>query len=176
MWDWCSMDHLPFGIGGGGAGGDAGIGNEAAGLTHEQRELVEARIVQSLGSAAGGMFEIVPAGRMAPGVYSAALLLAGHLPVIISVDESQAGCVYYIHLYDVYGRRVHTDGAHSEPLARHHQLSEAMVAAELGFRLLQHHSRSSHAQRFYGERVGRLPEEQWLHEQLCGQEHPRPAA
>lgn len=165
-------NHLPEGAG----QGESRLSEDAGELTQEQREAVESRITQNLGSAAEGAFEVVAAGQIAPGVQSAALLLDGHLPVVVSVDESQAGCVYYIHLYDVYGRRVRSDMEQSEPLARHHHLSEALVAAELGFRLLQHHSRTSHGQRFYGQRVGRLPEERWLHEQLCGPEFRHPAA
>jgi len=170
--EWYPMDHVPDRAG----YGETRLSEDAGELTQGQREMVESRIVETLGSAAGGVFEVVPAGQIAPGVHSAALLLEGHLPVVITVDESQAGCVYYIHIYDVYGRRVRSDTAQAEPLARHHQLSEALVAAELGFRLLQHHSRTSHAQRFYGQRVGRLPEERWLHEQLCGPELHNPAA
>jgi hypothetical protein len=140
-------------------------------LRAAQLELVRARLMLRVGDGIVSRLRIVASGVVGGRAY-AALLLDQHVPIHVPIRLTQewgagGGEEFFVGAYDVFGRR---DGvtwaeAFGGPART---IGEALARATAGFARLNREAEGRWANPPYGQNVGALEEEVWLHEQLHG--------
>lgn len=134
-------------------------------LSHRQLSMVRARLVANLGASVASWFRIEPSTRNGGGnLQLAALLLDAHLPILVPLSDFDAGSVFYVASYDVYGVRV--EMSQRAEMSRFSSLAEALLASDLAFRQLKQQSEHYRMEAAAEKHIGSLAEERWLHEQL----------
>lgn len=133
-------------------------------VTDRHLALVRSRLIANVGSAVASWFRIVPSDRIGGQLQMVALLLDGHLPILVPLNDVEGGN-FFVASYDTRGRRV--GNIAPKDLAGHVSLAEAILTADLEFRNLRQQAGQNQSSRAQISEIGELPEEQWLHHQLC---------
>lgn len=143
-------------------------------LTDRRLSVVRSRLTANLGHALASWFHIVPSDHNSAELSTVALLLAAHLPILVPVNDLEAGPVFFVPRYDAQGRRL-TPGTHREHLTAYSSLADALLAADTGFQELkaQAHVQTPGRHRRGADVAAELPEETWLRHQLS---HRTPSA
>ena len=137
-------------------------------VTDRHLLVVRSRLIANLGSALASWFHIVPSDHAAGELHNVALLLASHLPVLVPVNDMEAGPVFFVAKYDVDARRFKT-ASDREQMPAFSSLSDALLAADTGFTELRARADVQGSDRYphIGNTAGELPEERWLRNQLA---------
>jgi hypothetical protein len=141
----------------------------SATVTDRRLAVVQARLIANLGNALASWFRIVPSSRAANDLDMVAMLLERHLPILVPVSDLESGSSFLVARYNVDGRRLKPVGQDPGRTA-HASLSEALLAADIGFQALKAQAVPEPGPRRVA--APELPEEQWLRHQLARHQTP----
>ena len=148
----------------------ADLSADESGDTVTDRHLlvVRSRLIANLGNALASWFQIVPSDQASGELSTVALLLEAHLPILVPVNDLEAGPVFFVTRYDIDAHRLKA-ASEREPLAAHFALSDALLAADTGFQELKRQADVQRPERSLriNNAGAELPEERWLRHQLA---------
>lgn len=137
-------------------------------VTERHLLVVRSRLIANLGSALASWFRIVPSDHASGELSTVALLLEGHLPILVPVNDLEAGPIFFVAQYDIDAHRLKR-ASEREQMSAYSSLADALLAADRGFIELKSRADIQRSERYprIGKIAAELPEERWLRHQLA---------